>query len=233
MLGQGGQLSLQQKRVKEIEYKKANELQPTLMIVNFNVVDDSGDEPVILDRKSVVAGIKCRLIMCGATDSMERVASVNKSQVSFKNLIRATTGEINLLNDFLLATSQQKYDAKNDVKKGEAAQVWGTLKKRATTNSYRKLARDKNDASAITTLIISQETANYIKATVGFEVDSVKGALQVMEAYNLLCIVIADETNEVAKFLYDGNTNFEALSFTVLAKEAMDKQYKKIVNVLK
>lgn len=223
-------LNVQQKRVKDAEYKKANELQPTMLIVNFNVLGE-GDK--LIERKSFVAGVKCRMIPCSSVDIMERVMSVNKQQISFKNLIRATTGEISFKNDFILATSQQKLDAKNDIKRGEAAKVWNCLKRRSTANSYRKIARDKNDASAITTLVVSQETANYIKASNNFDISTPKGALQVMNAYNLLCIVIADETNEVAKFLYDGNSDFESLSFTVLAKEAMDKQYKKIVNVLK
>jgi hypothetical protein len=54
-----------------------------------------------------------------------------------------------------------------------------------------------------------------------------------MESYNLLCLVIADEANEVAKFLYDGNSEFEAVSYSVLSKEALDREYRKEINLLK
>ena len=227
-------MSLKTKRVKDSDFRKANELQPTLMIVNFNVLAKSDNgEAAVVDRKSFVAGVKCRLIAAPSTDIAERIASIKRTQLSFKNLIRATTGEIRFAPDFLFAINQQKLDARNDAKKGEAAKIWNTLKKRSAKSNYRKLTRDKNDASAITTLVISQDTVNYVKSTTGFDAATVAGALQIMDKYNLLCIVIADETNEVAKFLYDNGSEFESLAFTVLAKEAQDKQYKKIVNLVK
>ena len=55
----------------------------------------------------------------------------------------------------------------------------------------------------------------------------------IMEAYNLMNITIADESLEIAKFLYDdGDGIFEALSFDGLEKESKDSSYKKIVNLM-
>ena len=46
-------------------------------------------------------------------------------------------------------------------------------------------------------------------------------------------IVIADESLEVARFLFDdGDGTFEALAFDSLEKEAKDNSYKKVINLM-
>lgn len=222
--------NLNQHRILDSDFKKANELQPTMMIINFNIVGD--DDNTIVDRKSFVAGVKCRMIATTSTDIEERLLSTNKTQLSFKNLIRANTGEISFAKDFILAVDQQKLDAINDVKKGEAAKLWSTLKKRSIKNNVRKIQRDKNDATSIATLVVSQDTVNYMKSNANFDISLSKNAKMVMDRYNLLCLVIADETNEVAKFMYDGNDDFESVSYLVLSREAKDKELRKATDML-
>ena len=222
--------SLNQRRVIDSEFKKANELQPTMMIVNFNILSDDGKS--VVDRKSFVAGIKCRMIATSSMDIAERLLATNKTQTSFKNFIRATTGEIKLGRDFIAAVDQQKLDAINDVKKGEAAKLWSTLKKRSVKSNVRSIKRDSNDATSITTLVISQDTANFMKSESNFDVSTPKNAKMIMDRYNFLCLVIADETNEVAKFMYDGNSDFESISYLVLAREAKDKELRKATDLL-
>ena len=222
--------SLNQRRVIDSEFKKANELQPTMMIVNFNIIGDDGQS--VVDRKSFVAGIKCRMIATSSMDIAERLLATNKTQTSFKNFIRATTGEIKFGRDFIAAVDQQKLDAINDVKKGEAAKLWSTLKKRSVKSNVRSIKRDSNDATSITTLVISQDTVNFMKSESNFDVSIPKNAKMIMDRYNFLCLVIADETNEVAKFMYDGNSDFESISYLVLAREAKDKELRKATDLL-
>lgn len=221
--------NLNQHRILDGDFKKANELQPTMMVVNFNIV---GDTDNIIDRRSFVAGVKCRMIATSSIDIAERLLSTNKTQTSFKNLIRATTGEIKLGRDFILAVDQQKLDAMNDVKKGEAAKLWNALKKRSVKNTANKIKRDRNDATSITTLVVSQDTVNYMVSEANFNIEAPKNAKMIMDRYNLLCLVIADETNEVAKFLYDGNSEYESISYLVLGREAKDREMRKATELL-
>lgn len=213
----------------DADFKKANELMPTPIVINFNVI---GDGDTITDKVSFVAGIKCRLIATTSQDIIDRLSSVNKSKLSFKDLIRATTGEIKFTKDFLLAVDQQKLEARNSAKNSPAAKLWNVLKKRSVKNSANAAMRRGNDATAITTLIVSQDTANVLASVHKFDVSVAKNAKAVMDAYNLLCVVIADDTNEVAKFLYDGNTEFESISYSLLTKEALDQHYKKEINLI-
>lgn len=211
------------------EVKKANEMSPTLMIVRFNELDTDGK---IYGQRSFVAGVKSRLISVDAADIIDRISSKNKTELTFLNFIRATTGEISLMKDFLLCVDQAKIDSKNGVKKGEAAKMWKVLENRSRSNTLNKLRRKGNDASAITTLVINQETVNFIKKEFEFDIEKINNARSILETFNLLGIIIADESIEVVKFLYAGNDTFEQQAYGYLEKESNDNSYKKVINLM-
>lgn len=221
--------TLPEKRLTAQEIKKNNELEPTLMVVSFNDLAQTGTTIV----KTFVAGVKSRIISVDSMDIIERLVSKNKTSLSFKNLIRATTGEINFVSDFLLALKQNKLDAKNAAKKGEAARLWNVLQSRAVKAGGRAASRDKNDASAITGLVINIETVNYMKNSYRFDITERKNLKLIMDAYNLMSVIIADEANESIMSYYDGNAGFEEISYNSLRKEGNEKNTeKKIINLL-
>lgn len=221
--------ALPEKRLTAQEIKKNNELEPTLMVVSFNDLAQSGTTIV----KTFVAGVKSRIISVDSMDIIERLVSKNKTSLSFKNLIRATTGEINFVSDFLLALKQNKLDAKNAAKKGEAARLWNILQSRAVKAGGRAASKDKNDASAITGLVINIETVNYMKNSYRFDITEKKNLKLIMDAYNLMSVIIADEANESIMSYYDGNAGFEEISYNSLRKEGNEKNTeKKIINLL-
>ena len=58
-------------------------------------------------------------------------------------------------------------------------------------------------------------------------------ARSILEAYNLMDIVIADESLEIARFIFDdGDGVYEALTFDALEKQSNDNTYKKVVNLV-
>lgn len=217
------------KQLLDSDIKKANELMPSLMIIRYNEIDADGK---IYDQKPFVAGVKSRLIAVDPIDIIERISAKNKTKVNFLNLIRATTGEIKLLKDFMLCVDQAKIDARNGVKKGEAARMWKVLENRSIKNNWNKIVRKGNDASAITTLVINQETVNIIKKEYDFDLEKPANAKMILDAYNLLGIMIADESIEVVKVLYAGNDMFEQQAYSSLQKESNDNSYKKIINLI-
>jgi hypothetical protein len=94
------------------------------------------------------------------------------------------------------------------------------------------MRKNGNDASAITTLVISRETVNFIKKQFKIDLDNPKTAKGVIDAYNLLAIYIIDESVEIAKILYRGNNMYEQQAFSYLEKEENDKSYKKVINLI-
>ena len=219
------------RQVLDTDFKKANELQPTLLVVNFNSVGADGN--TVIERKSFIAGVKCRMMGTDAMDIVERLVSKNKTKLSFKNLLRATTGEISFARDFLLAINQQKLNAKNAAKKGSAARMWNVLEKRATANRYNEIRKKSNDASSITTLVVNAETVNYMISAYKFDLNNPKNAKLIMDSYNFLSIVIADDANEYARFIYDGDKEYQEIAYAGLSKQASDKNaYKDMVNLI-
>lgn len=211
------------------DVKKCNELTPTLMVVRYNEQNPDG---TIYDSKAFVAGVKSRLIPVDATDIIERLISKNKTKVSFLNFIRATTGEIGFVKDFLLGIKQAKIDAKNAAKRGYAARMWRVLENRSIKNNWNKINKKGNDASSITVLVVNQETVNLMRKEYDFDLEQVKNAKLIMDSYNLLGIVICDESLEVAKFLYAGNDSFEHQAYSFLEREENGNSYKKVINLI-
>ena len=225
---QNDEINFASKQIVPQDVKKANELQPTLMVVKMNDVDENGN---VVNKMTFYAGVKSRLIACTSMDIVERLVAKNKARLNFKNFLRATSGEIKW-RDFLFCWDQAKVNARNAVKKGEAATMWNLLEKRSTKNNANKIRRSGNDASAITSLVINQETVNYINSTYRIDINSPKEAKKLMDEFNFLAIIICDESNEAARFLYDGNDNYELLSYSALSREVAEKNLKKEINLI-
>lgn len=224
---------LSAEKLLDSDVKKANELAPSLMVVQYNELeDDAQGGKKIFQKTSFVAGVKSRLIAVDSMDIVERIVSKNKTALNFLNFIRATTGEIHIVKDFLLSIDQAKIDAKNSVKKGQAARMWKALEARAIKNNRNKLRKEGNNASAITVLVLSQETVNFLKTKYDFDIENLKNATMILEAYNLMGLFIADESIEVVKSLYVGNSEFESTAYQYLRRENNNNSTEKAITNL-
>jgi hypothetical protein len=215
-------------KLVDTDVKKANELQPTVLQVNYSQKKDNGD----IELRTFLAGVKSRLIAVSSTDIVERLIAKNKTKINFLNFIRATSGEIGFFKDFLFAIDQAKLDSKNAVKKGEAAAIWNCLANRAVKNNNNKLKKLGNDASAITVLVLSQETVNYMKSVHKFDLEKMNNTKMICDAYNLMGIMIADDSIEAIKVFYVGNPGYERLAYSYMEKENKNSDYKKMVNLM-
>lgn len=214
------------RQLLDTDVKKANELVPSLMIVRFYSQNNE-----VLNQ--AVVGVKARLIPMDSYDIIDRIASKNKDKAGFLNFIRATTKEISFVKDYLLAIDRAKIDAKkNSIRNGSSSRIWKTLEKRSTKSVWKRLIGRTNDAGCITTLVVSQQIVNVLRKEYNVNLVDIKVATQIMDAYNLLALVIVDESVEVARFLYDGDGYFEDISFSSLERESGDGSYKKVINLL-
>jgi hypothetical protein len=90
-----------------------------------------------------------------------------------------------------------------------------------------------NDATAISTLVMSENDSEYLKKVHSIDILDVSRARKIMDAYNFMCLVVANQSTEVASFLYDtGDDTYEMIPFSGLEREASDNSYKKMVNLL-
>lgn len=216
-----------EKQLMDSDVKKCNELVPSLMIVRFVSGDDKNNV-----QNQFIAGVKARLISVDSYDIIDRINTKNKDRAGLVNLIRATTKEISFVKDYLLAIDRAKIEAKKNSIRNNGNGIWKVLEKRATKSIWKRLIGKSNDAGCITTLVISQQVVNALKKDYDVNMADVKTAAAIMDAYNLLCVVIVDESTEVARFLYDGEGWYEDISFTSLERESGDGSYKKVINLL-
>jgi len=221
--------SINTKRLVDSDVKKANEIQPSLMVVNYYSSVDGSTQAV---QKSFVAGVKSRAISVDAIDIVDRLIAKDRAKLSFVNLVRAHTKEISLFKDLIFCTKQAKLDAKNAVKKGPAAQIWNLLSVRSAKGAFNKFRRKGNDATAITGLVVSAETVEYMKKVHKFDLMKPQNTKLIMQAYNLMSIWICDETTEAVHYIMDGNNSYEVVSYNGLEKEGAGREYKKMVNLL-
>ncbi len=209
------------------DVQKANELMPTTMMVNFTYYKNGSEI-----RQVGVIGVKAKLYPIDSMDIISRVSSKYSDKNTLFKFIKASTREISFFKDFLFAIDKAKLDAINVGSNSNNAKIFKLLERRAA--KYRMLALiRKNDASPITTLVLSQDEVEYLKRYNSIDMERPNVCKTIMNAYNLMCISIADESLEIAKFLFDDDDNiFEALSFDGLEKEAKDSSYKKVVNLM-
>lgn len=218
------------KQLLSSDIKKANELVPTTMVVNFTYVNSEGRA---IPVQNVVIGVKARLIPVDSDDIINHVLTKLDDRNYVVQLIRATTREISFVKDFLLAIDKAKIEALSNSKRGSSNPMWKVLERRAYKSRIKRFVGRSNDANAITTLVVSQEEVEYVKKNFNVNFESIKTMNHILDAYNLMGFVIADETLEVAKFHFDtGEDMWETLSFTSLEKESNDNSYKKIVNLM-
>lgn len=218
------------KQVLNTEYKKANELMPTLMVISFK--SKVGDNYVTVD--SVVIGVKAKLYPMSSEDIITHVVAKAKDANWVQKFIKASTREISFFKDFLFAIDKAKIDALSLSKKGSANKMWKVLERRASKSKWNRLmAKATNDSTAITTLVMSQNEIDYIKKEFHIDISDVYNTRILMESYNLLGISIVDESLEIAKFMWDtGEDLWETVAFNNLERESNDNTYKKVVNLM-
>lgn len=209
------------------DVQKANELQPTNVAVNFTTYRDG-----IKNCSTGIVGIKAKLYPVDSMEIISRVSSKYKDSNTLFNLVRASTREISFFRDLAFAIDKAKLDAISMAKESNNAKMFKLLERRAAKNKFSALLK-KNDASPITSLIISQEEVEYLKKYNNIDMEKSYVTRSILESYNLMDIVIADESLEVAKFLFDdGDYVYDVLPFDSLEKEAKDSSYKKVINLM-
>ena len=215
-------------QILDSDVKKANELIPTSIVINFVSVKDG--KPI---STQAVIGVKAKIYTADSTDIINRIIVKNKDNNYLQQIIRATTREISFFKDFMFAVDKAKIDALSQSRKGSSSKMWKILERRAVKSKFRQALASKNDSTAITTLVVSQEDVETLKKTENINVEAPAVIRPIMEAYNLMGFCIVDESTEVAKFIFDtGDDMYETLSFTLLERESRDNSTKKLINLM-
>lgn len=222
------------KQILPGDIRKANELMPTNLVVNYKYVDPEHPDMGIVDICSVIVGVKAKLYYTDSIDIVNHIVSKTNDKNWITQFFRGTTREISFWKDFIFAIDRAKIDAMSLSNKGSSSKMWKALERRAKNSKLRRTTGNgAGGVSAITTLVISQEEVELIKRTNSIDIEKVSLAKNLLEGYNLLGLCIVDDSLEVAKFLFDDNDPiWENISYTNLEREASDNAYKRVVNMM-
>lgn len=214
-------------KLEQDKIDKANQQMPLMMKVNF--ISKATGRPI---TTSAYLGIKCKLFDVAGLDIVQRIISKNSSAISLFNFIRATSQEIGFWRDFVFALSKAKVDAISNARNGSSSKMWKALEQRATKSKLNQFFRQKNDATAITSLLVTTDEVEELKKNNDIDLSRSNVARKIMSDYNLLCIGIVDETTESVALIFDtGDDEYELVRFKSLKKDK-DMDAKQIVNLL-
>lgn len=212
------------------DIKKANELVPSMMVINFITANGKDRMPI---GTCAVIGVKARLQYVSSDDGIERIITKNEDKNGLFNFIKATTGQISFWKDFVFAIKRAKIDSIANTHRGSSSPIWKLLEHRAIKSKIHRWTGTTNDASAISTLVISKAEADYLEKEERIKILNPRTAFTIMNAYNLMCFIVVDEALEKAHFLFDdGSNEYEVISFNSLEREDGNGAYKKVINLL-
>lgn len=213
---------------KDQDYKKSNELQPTLLQIQFISTNDNND-PITVDA---YVGIKTKIYCVDSADIANHIVSKRSYNFSLYNLIKATSGEIEFWRDFVFAIKKAKIDAVSNTHRGSSSKLWKVLERRALASKINRFMSARNDATAITTLMMSSYDVEMLRKMEDIDISDSRVARKLMDDYNLVGIVIVDDSTESAKIIFDtGDDEYEPYTFKTLKRD--DKMdYKQMIQLL-
>lgn len=213
--------------IQNSDYKKANELQPTVLTINFISTNDGS--PI---ETQAQVGVKAKIYSVNATDIHNHIVSKRSYNFSLYNLIKATSGEIEFWRDFVFAIKKAKIDAISNTNRGSSSKLWKALERRALGSKINRFLALRNDATAITTLVLSSYDVEELRKTEDIDLADDRVARKLMDDYNLIGIVIVDDSTESARFIFDsGDDEYEIYTFKSLKRdEKVD--YKQMIQLL-
>lgn len=201
--------------LKNNDAKKANELVPTMMHVRTILVNKEDEEQGTMD---FLIGIKTTMHPISSDEIVSNMISAVKTKNKFFNTIRWTSGEISFFKDFVFNLNEIKNDVSS--RSAGASPWWISLKRRRSLAKLKSSFHLPNQILPNASIVISMEEVDYIKSQYGYDLMNASFVDKIMQQYFLLGFVIVDNSSQITHFLFDGNTDFQSVSFSGLERDA-------------
>ena len=216
-------------KLSDNDVKKSNELVPTTLSVTMHVKDGQSFGGV----QNFVIGVKGLMHPVNSNEVITNLLDGYKSGNKFFNFIRFTTGEISFVKDFLLNINELKEDAINAHSKSNS-HWWTTLKRRkALAKAKNAFSRGNSKLLPNASIVCSMEEIVEINEVYGIDLMAPANVKKIMDRYFLLGFVVVDESQEICHFIFDGESNYQVVSFKGLEKENNSKNdFKEIYKMI-
>lgn len=203
-------------QISNNDVKKSNELAPTTLVLKLTIQDKNGNAS---GTTEIVVGVKCVMHLVDSAEMIANLGNVNRGKMF--DFIRWTSGEISFFRDFLFNIDELKTDVVNRSK--GASGWWITLKRRADLAKVGRRFFSSKSILPNSTIICSMDEVEYLRANKNVDLMAPFYVNKIMQQYFLLGFVIIDQSSQLVHFMFDGNNDFETISFTGLEKENNSK----------
>ena len=206
------------------DVRKANELQPTFIRVSIKrSVRDIHE----FTEYNFIIGIKATLHLARSSEYITNLVDACEYKGNLFRFIKWSSGEISFLKDYVLRMDEFSKEAKGRVT--NQSHWWEALKRRGREAKISKVKTNRLLPNA--SFVFTTEEVEYIKANFGYDLLNVSVAKRLMKEYFLLGYVVLDMANEVANILYDGQKNFQMMTFKNMEREGAnaERQFKEIL----
>lgn len=214
--------------LKNNDARKANELIPTTMHVRTMLLNKDGVYQSTLD---FLIGIKATMHPVSSDEIVTNLNNALKTNGKFFDFIRWSTGEISFVKDFLLNIKEMKDDV---VSRSQGASHWWiSLKRRSALARVRAAFGKSGQILPNASIVVSMDEVEYFRSKHGFDLMDVNSVEKIMGKYFLLGFVVVDNSSQIVHFLFDGQTDYQAVTFTGLERDNKSGGGSDIKDVLK
>lgn len=222
-------IDLNRNMLSDNDARKANELVPTVMHVRVKVKDENGADAGVLDFN---IGIKAVMHPVKSNEMITNLVAVCNNKDKMFNFFRWTTGEISFFKDFVLGVDEMKTDVAN--RSAGASNWWIALKRRSANSKFRKNMPGTNQLLPNSSFVVTMDEVNFINDKYGYNIMDPIFLDKIMKTYFLLGFVVVDNSSQIVHFYFDGQTDFESISFSGLEKEnsSSERKFKEMLKVI-
>lgn len=208
------------------DVKKANELIATTLHLKIKLVNNNEEQVGVVD---FIVGIKGIMHPVKSNEMIMNMVSACRNNNKIFNFLRWTTGEISFFKDFFFNINEVKKDV-IDRSKG-ASPWWTALKRRKESKGAVQLLNvfkpgQGGNILPNATIVISSEEVEFIKSEFGFDLFDKRFIGKIMGQYFLLGFAIVDNSSQVAHFIFDGDPDFQSVTFSALERSGSNDERK-------
>lgn len=211
---QGMNYELPRQMLQSNEVQKSNELVPTTMHIRTILMDAKKQQQGSMD---FIIGIKAMMHPVSSEEITSNMVAAVKSKDKIFDFLRWTSGEISFLKDFVLNMKDMKRDIGN--RTNGSSPWWIALKRRSAMAKFKNFTMFGRQLLPNATIVLTTEEVDFIRGEFGHDLMDPKLIDKIMKTYFLLGFVIVDNGTQVAHFMFDGQLNYESISFTGLERE--------------
>ena len=196
--------------------RKANELIPSMMDLQFIYESKYGQ----LMTTNILVGVKAVAHLVSSEEMVTNIASAVKEKRHFFKFLQWTTGEIEMVKDWILAKDKIKDEVKRQ-RSGKESKWWRRLKGRSAEDKLRRFTFNRKDILPNSTLVVTMDEVEMIANTYNINILKDRRAINsLFDTFFLLGLVIVDSATEVAYFRFDGEEDWQTQSYRSLEKES-------------